>query len=73
MLGMPHSRALGAGLFELRFVCEGTHRRITYILDVEKQVITLTTFRKQKQNERHEILRARRAQKQHRLDKEHDS
>lgn len=62
MLGMPLSRQLGGGLRELRFACEGVARRITYVLEPERRVITLTTFRKQRQNERGEILRARRAQ-----------
>ncbi|WP_271986653.1 type II toxin-antitoxin system RelE/ParE family toxin [Pseudoclavibacter terrae] len=62
MLGMPHSRSLGEGLRELRFTCEGVARRITYVLEPERNVVTLTTFRKQRQNERREVLRARRAQ-----------
>ncbi|MGB4778779.1 MAG: type II toxin-antitoxin system RelE/ParE family toxin [Microbacterium sp.] len=65
MLGMPHSRPLGDGLRELRFTCEGVARRITYVLDPERQAVTLTTFRKQRNNERGEILRARRAQARH--------
>ena len=62
MLGMPLLKQLGGGLHELRFTCEGVARRITYVLDPERKVITLITFRKQRQNERGEILRARRAQ-----------
>ena len=62
MLGMPLSKQLGGGLRELRFTCEGVARRITYVLEPERKAITLTTFRKQRQNERREILRARRAQ-----------
>ena len=62
MLGMPLSKQLGVGLRELRFTCEGVARRITYVLDPERKVITLTTFRKRRQNERREVLRARRAQ-----------
>lgn len=61
-LGMPRSKPLGDGLFELRFTCEGLNRRITYVFDPDRKVITLTTFHKQKNNERREILRARRAQ-----------
>ncbi len=60
-LAMPHSRALGDGLRELRFTCEGVARRITYYFDIERKVITLTTFRKQRTNERREVERARRA------------
>lgn len=65
MLGMPHSRHLGDGLRELRFTCEGVARRITYVLDPGRKAVTLTTFRKQRSNERGEILRARRAQARH--------
>lgn len=61
MLRMPHSRALGDKLFELRFTCEGVARRVTYTLDPNRKAITLTTFRKQRNNEKREILRARRA------------
>lgn len=60
-LRMPHARPLGGGLFELRFTCEGTARRVTYHIDVQRRVITLTTFRKQRQNERREVARARQA------------
>lgn len=60
-LGMPLSRMVGGGLRELRFSCEGVQRRVTYYLRPERQAITLTTFRKQRQNERHEIDRARTA------------
>ncbi|TIH29838.1 type II toxin-antitoxin system RelE/ParE family toxin [Subtercola vilae] len=65
MLGMPHSRTLGDGLRELRFTCEGVARRITYVLDPGRKAVTLTTFRKQRNNERGEVLRARRAQAKH--------
>jgi hypothetical protein len=30
MLSMPLSKQLGDGLRELRFSCEGVHRRVTY-------------------------------------------
>lgn len=55
---MPHSRSLGDGLYELRFTCEHVARRITYVFDPGRQAVTLTTFRKQRQNERAEVLRA---------------
>lgn len=61
LLRMPHSRPLGDGLHELRFTCEGQARRITYKLEPRRRVIMLTTFRKQRDNERREIIRARRA------------
>lgn len=60
LLRMPHSRALGEGLYELRFTCENVQRRITYVFDRERRILTLTTFRKQRKNERGEVLRARR-------------
>lgn len=62
LLRMPHSRSLGEGLYELRFTCESTARRITYVFEPNRHVVTLTTFRKQRNNERAEVLRARRAQ-----------
>lgn len=65
LLRMPHSKQLGDGLHELRFTCESVARRITYVLDPDRHAVTLTTFRKQRQNERAEILRARRAQADH--------
>lgn len=61
LLRMPQSRALGDGLFELRFTCENVARRITYTFEPERKVFTLTTFRKQRQNEQREIDRARKA------------
>ncbi len=67
---MPHSRPLSGGLFELRFSCENKATRVTYIYDVEKQIITLTHFVKQKNNEQKEVIRARRAQKLYRLEQE---
>ena len=60
-LRMPHARPLGGGLFELRFTCEATARRVTYYVDVQRKIITLTTFRKQRQTERREVARARQA------------
>jgi hypothetical protein len=60
-LRMPHNRALGGELFELRFTCENTARRVTYYIDQPTRVITLTTFRKQRQRERTQVDRARRA------------
>lgn len=65
LLRMPHSRPLGDGLYELRFTCENVARRITYVFDPGRKAVTLTTFRKQRQNERAEVLRARRARAAH--------
>jgi putative component of toxin-antitoxin plasmid stabilization module len=58
---MPLSRSLGDGLFELRFTLGPTARRITYRFTKDGRIILLTTFRKQRNNEQHEIDRARRA------------
>jgi DNA-binding XRE family transcriptional regulator len=40
---MPHARPLSSGLCELRFTCEGTARRVTSYIDVQRRIITLTT------------------------------
>lgn len=56
---MPLSKALGDGLFELRFSLGPTARRITYRFTTDGRIILLTTFRKQRNNERTEITRAR--------------
>lgn len=61
MLRMPHVKYLGAKLYELRFRCGQVNQRITYT--IREDTITLTTFRKQKQNEAREIARARKALK----------
>lgn len=58
---MPLSRSLGDGLFELRFTLGSTARRITYRFTKDGRIILLTTFRKQRNNERNEINRARKA------------
>ena len=60
MARMPLSRGLGGGLFELRFTLGPTSRRITYRFTMDGRVVLLTTFRKQRDNERIEIARARR-------------
>lgn len=57
---MPLSKALGQGLFELRFTLGSTSRRITYRFTKDGRIILLTTFRKQRNNERSEVARARR-------------
>ena len=58
---MPLSRSLGDGLFELRFTLGPTARRITYRFTKDGRIVLLTTFRKQRNNERTEIARARKA------------
>jgi putative component of toxin-antitoxin plasmid stabilization module len=59
MARMPFSKTLGDGLFELRFTLGPTSRRITYRFTKDNRIILLTTFRKQRTNERSEITRAR--------------
>ena len=58
---MPLSRSLGGGLFELRLSLGSTARRITYRFTSDGRIVLLTTFRKQRDNERAEVARARRA------------
>ena len=58
-LRMPHSRKLDDHLWELRFRCERANQRITYTVEPKRRIITLTTFRKQRDNERREVQRAR--------------
>lgn len=47
-LRMPHSRALGEGLFELRFELDRAAWRITYWFAPDDRVVLLTVFRKQR-------------------------
>jgi putative component of toxin-antitoxin plasmid stabilization module len=58
---MPLSKSLGDGLFELRLTLGPTARRITYRFTKDGRIILLMTFRKQRNNERNEIDRARKA------------
>lgn len=58
---MPLSRSLGDGLFELRLSLGPTARRITYRFTPDGRIVLLTTFRKQRGNERAEVARARQA------------
>ena len=58
---MPLSRSLGDGLFELRFTLGPTARRITYRFTKNGRIVLLTTFTKQRSNERHEVARAHKA------------
>ena len=59
-LRMPRSRALGEGLYELRFSCQGVSRRIMYAFNEGREVTALTTFRKQRDREPREVARAQR-------------
>lgn len=61
-LRMPHSRALGEGLFELRFDYGHMTQRITFFFGSRgRRIVLLTVFRKQRMNERAEVVRARAA------------
>ena len=57
-LRMPHSRSLGDGLYELRFDLGTVSWRITYFFTKPRRIVLLTVFRKQRNNERHEVNRA---------------
>jgi hypothetical protein len=65
-LRMPHSRKLDDDLWELRFRCEQVNQRITYTVEPKRQIITLTTFRRRRNNERREVQRARNVLRRHR-------
>ncbi len=56
---MPRSRSLGDGLFELRFNLGSNAQRITFFFPGDRRAVLLTTFHKQRQNERAEVARAR--------------
>ena len=58
-LRVPHSRALGSGLYELRFDLGKVAWRITYWFAPAQRIVLLTVFRKQRMNERVEVERAR--------------
>ena len=60
-LRMPASRSLGDGLFELRFEVNRISWRIPFFFADGRRIVLLTVFRKQRQNERHEVARARAA------------
>lgn len=60
-LRMPHSRALGDGLFELRFDLGRTAQRVTFFFPSDRRVVLLTVFKKQRSTERAELDRARAA------------
>ncbi len=56
---MPRSRSLGDGLFELRFDLGRVAQRISFYFPGHRRIVLLTVFRKQRQNERAEVARAR--------------
>jgi len=60
-MSFPHSKSLGAGLFELRFNNANPTWRITYYFANDRRLVLLTVFAKQRLNERLQIQRARHA------------
>lgn len=54
---MPYERSLGNGLRELRSHLRDEQRRITFWIASDRRIVLLTTFRKQRQNERREVER----------------
>ncbi|MGF1596194.1 MAG: type II toxin-antitoxin system RelE/ParE family toxin [Acidimicrobiales bacterium] len=50
MLRVPAPRALGGGLFELRFDLARSARRIPYFFAGGDRIVLLTSFRKQRSN-----------------------
>lgn len=62
-LAEPYARHLGGKVRELRFIMDGSAVRITYWLAPEKRIVLLTVFRKTRQREDAEVVRARQAQK----------
>ncbi|GHD34909.1 hypothetical protein GCM10010335_29470 [Streptomyces galbus] len=60
-LGEPHSRNLGEGVRELRFVLGGSATRVTYWLAPGRRIVLLTVFRKTRMREEAEVKRAQSA------------
>ena len=60
-LRMPHSRALGDGLCELRFDLGRMAQRVTFFFPGDRRVVLLTVLSKQRATERAELDRARAA------------
>ena len=58
-LRFPASRSGADGLFELRVGLGRAARWITFYFAEDRRIVLLTTFRKQRQNERAEVRRAR--------------
>jgi hypothetical protein len=58
-LDEPHTRQLDGKLRELRFYLSGRPTRITYWIAPGRRIILLTVFVKTRQQERHEIRRAK--------------
>lgn len=64
-LGMPHTRAMGDGLFELRISGKEGIARIFYCTVIERQIIMLHSFvKKTEKTPKRELEIARRRQKE---------
>ncbi|MFE3543588.1 type II toxin-antitoxin system RelE/ParE family toxin [Nocardia sp. NPDC059177] len=62
-LGMPLSRTLGDRVWELRIHLHPVDMRLTYWFAASGQIVMLTVFRKTRDNERLQVMRAKEAQK----------
>lgn len=64
-LGMPHSRAMGRGMFELRLIAKEGHARVLYCMVKARQIIMLSCFiKKQQKTPQHELLLAKQRMKE---------
>ena len=61
LLGEPYTKQLDGKLRELRFYLGSRQTRVTYWIAPGRVIVLLTVFAKMRQNERHEVVRARRA------------
>jgi phage-related protein len=63
-LGMPHTRAMGGGLFELRLKASEGIARVFYCTVVDRRIVVLHQFvKKTQQTPRRELETARRRMK----------
>jgi len=64
-LGMPHTRAMGNGLFELRLKAQEGIARVFYCTVLEKKIVMLhQIFKKTKKTPPKELAKARRKMKE---------
>lgn len=61
LLSEPYTKQLDGKLRELRFYLGSRQTRVTYWIAPGRVIVLLTVFTKMRQNERHEVARARRA------------
>ena len=68
-LGMPHTRAMGEGLFELRLKAAEGIARVFYCTIVERQIVVLHQFQKKsRKTPKREIEIARKRMKEYKHD-----